>query len=124
MQRVLFSLVCAASLLTACNKPSSDAAPAASAAAPLPGRHVAVVASKDGYEPATIEAKKGESLVLDFKRTSKGDCLAEVVFPTLGIKKDLPLDQTVQIPVKAEQAGDLKFQCGMAMVFGKIHVAD
>ncbi len=109
-----------------CSKPS-DAAPApgpgvASAAVALEGRRVDITASSEGYSPSTIDAKKGESLVLRFTRTTKSDCLAQVVFPGLKITKDLPLNTPVEIAVKADAAGKIPFQCGMNMVHGSVNV--
>jgi hypothetical protein len=113
-----------------CSKPS-DAKPegAASSAAPaqstpLEGRRVDIVAGPEGYTPAAIPAKKGESLVLRFTRTTKSDCLGQVVFPDLKITKDLPLNVPVEIGVKADKVGKIPFQCGMAMVHGAVNVTD
>lgn len=122
--------VAALLLLVACDKPKDAAAQtSSSAAAPAPaqttalvGRRVDVTATNDGYSPSTISAKKGEDLVLRFTRKTKSECLSEVVFPTLNIKKELPVDQTVEIAVKADKEGTIPFQCGMAMVKGKIEV--
>jgi plastocyanin domain-containing protein len=109
---------------TSCSKPS-DAKPEGVAPAQAPavdGRRVDVTAGPEGYSPSTIEAKKGESLVLRFTRTTKSDCLAQVVFPDQKITKDLPLNTPVEIPIKADKEGKIPFQCGMAMVKGSIHV--
>ena len=111
-----------------CSKPS-DAKPETSGAAPAPaqpleGRRIEIVAGPEGYSPSTVHAKKGESLVLRFTRTTKSDCLGQVVFPDLKITKDLPLNTPVEIGVKAEKAGKIPFQCGMAMVKGSIDVSE
>jgi plastocyanin domain-containing protein len=89
----------------------------------LEGRRVDITASSAGYSPSTIEAKKGESLVLRFTRTTKSECLSQVVFPGLQITKDLPLDTPVEIAVKADAPGKIPFQCGMAMVHGSVDVS-
>lgn len=129
MLRRILALSSLAGLLAfafACDKGSSaQASPAASssASAPLVGRRVDVTATNDGYSPSDIPAKKGEDLVLRFTRTTKSDCLAEIVFPTLNIKKELPMNQTVEIAVKADKEGKIPFQCGMAMVKGAITVS-
>jgi plastocyanin domain-containing protein len=107
----------------ACNKGGEASAQPAASAAPLVGRRVDVTASNDGYSPKEIAAKKGEDLVLRFTRTTKSECLSEVVFPSLNIKKELPLNQAVEIAVKADKEGKIPFQCGMAMVFGSIVVS-
>ncbi len=115
-----------AAATASCSKPS-DAQPAASSSATAAGpaaegRRVDITVGPEGYVPSTIQAKAGESLVLRFTRTTKSDCLAQVVFPELKIKKDLPMNTTVEIPVKADKPGKIAFQCGMAMVHGHIDV--
>jgi plastocyanin domain-containing protein len=112
-------------LAAACGNKTSDAGPAQTGGAAAPageGRRVDVAVTADGYTPSTIEAKKGESLVLRFTRTVKGECLAQVVFPEQKITKDLPLNTPVEIAIKAEKAGKIPFQCGMNMVKGSINV--
>jgi plastocyanin domain-containing protein len=120
-------LLCAAALAllaAACDKPSgaSPAGPSGTDAPHAEGRRVEITASNDGYTPSTIEAKAGESLVLRFTRTTKSECLAQVVFPDLKITKDLPMNTPVEVAIKADKPGKIPFQCGMAMVHGTIHV--
>lgn len=115
----------AVTLATACGKsgePTAEAAPAASAAPVANGRLVEINASNEGYKPSTIEAKKGETLVLRFTRTTPSECLAQIVFPDLKITKDLPINKPVDVSVKAEKEGKIPFQCGMAMLKGTINV--
>jgi plastocyanin domain-containing protein len=126
MTRPLLLAALALVVATSCSKPS-DAKPESAAPAPAQspagdGRRVDVTASSEGYSPSTIEAKKGESLVLRFTRTTKSECLAQVVFPDQKITKDLPLNTPVEIAIKADKEGKIPFQCGMAMVKGSIHV--
>lgn len=119
----LFAAVLAA-LSLSCSKPSDagTSAPAGKDAPAGEARKIEVAVTAAGYTPATIEAKKGESLVLRFTRTVKGECLSQVVFPDQKITKDLPMNTPVEIAIKAEKAGKIPFQCGMAMVHGSINV--
>ncbi len=110
-----------------CDKtPKSDAA--ASTAAPnaepvAPGaRRIDITATNEGYSPASVDVKKGETVVLRFKRTTKSECLAEVKIPKLDVKKALPMNEAVEIAVTPKEDGDIPFSCGMEMVHGKIHV--
>jgi plastocyanin domain-containing protein len=106
-----------------CSKPSDAKPETAGAAEPaLEGRRVDITVGPEGYSPSTVDAKVGESLVLRFTRKTKSSCLEQVVFPDLKITKELPLDKPVEIAVKADKAGKIPFQCGMAMVFGKVNV--
>ena len=67
--------------------------------------------------------KKGETVVLRFTRKTKSECLSQVKIPKLDVTKDLPMDKPVEIVVKADEEGDIGFQCGMNMVKGTIHVS-
>ena len=107
-------------------EPSASASPGGSAAPAPPvdpnARKVEINASEKGFTPSSIPAKTGESLTLRFTRTTESECLKAVECPDLKIKRDLPVNAPVEIPIRAEKAGDIKFQCWMGMVFGKIVV--
>jgi plastocyanin domain-containing protein len=123
----LLAALAVAAATASCSKPGdAQSQPAGSSnATPAPateGRRVDITAGPGGYVPASIDAKAGESLVLRFTRTTKSECLAQVVFPDLKITKDLPLNTPVEIPVKADKPGKIAFECGMAMVHGSINV--
>jgi plastocyanin domain-containing protein len=119
----LAAIVLGAAALS-CSKPSAGTEGTALAkdAPALDGRRIDITAGPEGYSPATVEAKKGESLVLRFTRTTKSECLASVVFPDLKISRELPLNTAVEIPVKADKVGKIGFQCGMNMVHGSVNV--
>jgi plastocyanin domain-containing protein len=128
LRLTLLAALALAAAATSCSKPSDarpeGAAPAASTkdAPALEGRRIDITAGPEGYSPATVDAKAGESLVLRFTRTTKSECLSQVVFPDLKITKDLPLNTPVEVAVKADKPGKIPFQCGMAMVHGSINV--
>ncbi len=132
MKPALALLTVLALTAASCSKPSEahqkmegtapTAAPNFTPGPPLEGRRIEITAGPEGYSPSTVEAKSGESLVLRFTRTTKSDCLAQVVFPDQKITRDLPLNTPVEIGIKAEKPGTIPFQCGMAMVHGKINV--
>jgi plastocyanin len=112
----------------ACSKPSEASAQTSTTTANIAqtstavGRRIPIAATLEGYSPASVDVKKGETVVLVFTRTTKADCLAQVVIPDLNIKKDLPQNTPVEIPVKFDKEGKYGFQCGMAMVKGTINV--
>src|SRR5271166_4557813 len=97
MLRLALGLALAAA---SCSKPAETKP--SSTGAPLEGRRIDITAGAEGYSPSTVEAKQGESLVLRFTRTTKSDCLAQVVFPDLKITKELPLNTPVEIAIKAD----------------------
>lgn len=81
-----------------------------------------VTVEEDGYHPSTLDVPAGVPLTLTFKRTTSDTCGAELVFPTLNIRKELPLNQPVDVEL-TPRAGTIAFECGMRMLHGII-VAD
>lgn len=84
------------------------------------GRRVDVTADEKGFQPRSVAVKKGQATTLVFTRTSDDTCATSVVFPELGVKKDLPLKQPVSIDIPADTARTLSFQCGMGMYKSKV----
>jgi plastocyanin len=85
-------------------------------------RIIDITASDKGFEPKSVDAKVGESIVLRFTRKTETECVNAIDFPSLKIKKDLPLNTPVNVPIKADAPGEIKYQCWMAMLFGKVVV--
>jgi len=77
--------------------------------------NVKVTVSDHGFEPSSIQAKRGQPLTLQFTRVSDQTCAKQVAFPELNLTKDLPLNATVTIQVPTDVARTLTFQCGMGM---------
>src|SRR5437879_1055434 len=93
--------------------------------APAPGPHappgsVLVNVTMVGFDPAVIEAKAGQPLKLAFFRPNAANCGNEVVFPDLGIRKELPPGQTVVVDITPLKSGPLGFECGMKMLKGQL----
>jgi plastocyanin domain-containing protein len=80
------------------------------------------VTVKGGYQPATIVAKAGQLLRLNFTRRESTPCGEEVVLPDFGKRAHLPQDKTVPIEVTPEKPGEYEFTCGMNMYKGKLIV--
>jgi plastocyanin domain-containing protein len=95
---------------------------AVTAAAGAEGLQVVDVTVKGGYQPATIVAKAGQALRLNFTRREPTPCGEEVVLPDFGKRAHLPQDRTVPIEVKPEKPGEYEFTCGMNMYKGKLIV--
>jgi plastocyanin domain-containing protein len=83
-------------------------------------RVVSIVVNEDGFAPNRVELKRGDKATLQFRRTSDQTCAKAVVFPELGITKDLPLNQRVNIDIPTDTARTLTFQCGMGMYQSKV----
>ena|ERR1019366_4789149 len=87
-----------------------------------PPGSVLVNISMVGFDPAVIEAKAGQPLKLAFFRPNAANCAREVVFPDLGIRKELPPGQTTVVDVTPSKSGPLGFECGMKMLKGQLIV--
>ena len=77
---------------------------------------------KGGYQPATVIARAGQPLRLNFTRREATPCGEEVVLPEFGKRAHLPQDKTVSVEVKPETPGEYEFTCGMNMYRGKLIV--
>jgi len=113
---------------TACDKKSDSGgqpSPSPASAAVPAGGQVRVTIGDHGFSPGSVSVDKGaagSTASVAFVRTTDQTCAKEVVFPDLGIKKDLPLNQVVTVDVPADAARTLTFQCGMAMYKGSLVV--
>ena len=77
---------------------------------------------KGGYNPEVISVPKGKTTTLNFIRKDQSSCLEEVILGDFKVRKYLPLNQKVAIPITPQQAGSFPFSCGMNMFHGKIVV--
>ena len=109
-------------------KAPAGPAPGASAPATPKGastgdtRRVDVTVGDTGFEPASIPAKVGEKLTLVFTRRTTSPCGGEVVLKSTGEKKELPLNEPVELAVVVDKAGSVDFACGMDMMQGSVVV--
>jgi plastocyanin len=58
-----------------------------------PAQTAKVVVSEQGYEPAKVTLRAGTPARITFVRTTDKTCGTEVVFPSLNIKRSLPLNE-------------------------------
>jgi cobalt-zinc-cadmium efflux system membrane fusion protein len=86
------------------------------------GQTAKVVVSEKGYEPATVTLRAGIPARITFVRTTDKTCGTEVVFPSLNIKRALPLNEPVVIEFTPAKPGAIAFACGMNMLHGTIVV--
>lgn len=79
---------------------------------------------KDGvYNPAHIQVKQGETIRLRFLREDPSPCAAKVIFNSLGKTLELPINESAEIELQLEEAGEIDFTCEMQMYRGKLIVA-
>lgn len=74
----------------------------------------------EGYSPETVRAPAGAALTLVFTRNTDESCGQQLVFPTLNLRRDLPLNQPVEVAVNVPASGELRFTCGMNMYRGAV----
>ncbi len=82
-----------------------------------------VTVGEHGFQPTSLKiplGPAGATVPVTFVRTTDETCAKEVVFPDVGIKKELPLNTPVTIDVPADSSRTLMFQCGMAMYKGSL----
>jgi plastocyanin domain-containing protein len=80
---------------------------------------VAVTVDGHGYHPASVTVAAGRPTTIVFTRTSDEGCGQQLVFPSLNIRRDLPLNQPVEVTV-TPPVGTLAFTCGMDMYRGSV----
>jgi membrane fusion protein, heavy metal efflux system len=81
-----------------------------------------VVVNEQGYEPAKVTFRAGTPARITFVRTTDKTCGTEVAFPSLNIKRALPLNEPVVIEFTPAKSGDIAFACGMNMLHGTVVV--
>lgn len=85
-------------------------------------RTVVLSVTKEGFVPAEVKVRKGEPLKLVITRTVERTCATEIVLAGTGIRRDLPLNQPVEITLTPDKAGTMKYACAMGMVGGVLLV--
>ena len=84
---------------------------------------IAIRVTRSGYEPARIPIVKGQAVQLAFIRADAANCGSSVIFPDLGIRRDLPAGQTTLVELPASNRDELRFSCGMGMLKGALVAA-
>jgi plastocyanin domain-containing protein len=88
---------------------------AAPASEPL---KVDIKVTEKGFEPNSIDVETGRDLLLEVTRTTDSTCSTSIQIPSQKIKKELPLNKTVEIKVGKLKKGEIRFGCGMNMMEG------
>lgn len=102
---------------------SSVGGGAATPPAAAPGVQTArIVVNEQGFDPPKVGVRAGTAARLTFVRTTDKTCGTEVVFPSLNIKRALPLNEPVQIEFTPSRTGEIAFACGMNMFKGMVVV--
>ena len=109
-------------LRPAANAPSATPASSSDGRRSEAAQTAKVVVSEQGYEPAKVTLRAGIPARITFVRTTDKTCGTEVVFPSLNIKRALPLNEPVVIEFTPAKSGDIAFACGMNMLHGTVVV--
>ena len=88
----------------------------------VPADAIRVTVSEAGYEPSRIEVERGRPVKLAFYRKDANNCGGEVVFPSLNVRRELPVGKTTIVEVTPKDSGELAFVCGMNMLRGALVV--
>jgi plastocyanin domain-containing protein len=81
-----------------------------------------VTVDEQRFDPARLTLRAGTPAQITFVRTAEKSCATEVVFPSLNIKRALPLNQPVTIEFTPAKTGEIAFACGMNMLKGAVVV--
>lgn len=84
------------------------------------GKTATIEVTEAGFVPARITIPAGRPVSLTFIRRTEATCATDVQFPTLGLKRDLPLNKPVTLELPPQKAGELRFACGMDMIKGSV----
>lgn len=78
--------------------------------------------TEKGFKPSQVDVKPNTNLILNVTRKTDATCATQISIPAKNIKKDLPLNKTVEIKIGKLEKGEARFACGMNMVDGIINV--
>ena len=93
-----------------------------SIAANIPAGTIRITVGSNGYEPARINVRRGETVRLAFYRADANNCGGEIVFPALNLRRALPVGETTIVEVTPRDTGEISFTCGMDMYRGALVV--
>jgi plastocyanin domain-containing protein len=83
---------------------------------------VRVAVNETSFQPQRLTLRAGVPARVTFTRTSDKTCATEVVFPSLNIRRELPLNEPVTIEFTPDKVGEIAFACGMNMLRGTVVV--
>jgi plastocyanin domain-containing protein len=85
-------------------------------------QEVRVTVTETSFDPQRLTLRAGVPARVTFTRTSDKTCATAVVFPSLKIRRELPLSEPVTIEFTPDKAGEIAFACGMNMLRGTVVV--
>ncbi len=86
-------------------------------------RQIEVLVLSYGFSPAEIHAEQGEAVVLYLRRSDDVHCKDGLEIPARKVVVQLPVDETVPVPLKLDRAETLVVACRNEDVQASIVVA-
>lgn len=112
MSRSITATALALSLLAGVTAQAQDSSP----------RRIAIQVDERGYHPASVRVSRGETVTLVFTRTTRRGCGGTIVIPSRDIRRELPVNEEVEITLTIRERERLTFTCGMGMYRGSLVV--
>ena len=85
-------------------------------------QHARIEITAQGYTPESVKLRRGVPARITFLRTTDATCATEIVIADYGIRRTLPLNQSVAVSFTPKKTGAVGFACGMNMMRGKLIV--
>ena len=79
-----------------------------------------VTVTDASFDPQRLTLRAGVPARVTFTRRSDKTCATAVVFASLNIRRELPLNEPVTIEFTPDTAGEIAFACGMNMLRGTV----
>lgn len=90
--------------------------------AKIPAGAIAVQITPTGFDPVRVPIPAHRAVTLAFIRSGQPNCGNRVVFPELGLTREVPLGGIALVELPAHSPGELRFTCGMGMYRGSLVV--
>lgn len=91
------------------------------AAKPADGvKTIAMAVTDEGFVPANVTLKANEPVKLVVTRKTDETCATAILIDGTDIKKELPLNQPVEVAWTPTKPGKVKFGCAMDMMIGGV----
>jgi len=87
-------------------------------------QEVSMELSYGGYSPSTLYIKKDIPVRWNINVKQMTGCTSSIMIESLGIKKDLQLGNNTIEFTPPKDVNEIKFSCGMRMVWGKFIIND
>ena len=89
----------------------------------VPAGAMEIRITSNGYEPMNVAVPANRKVTLAFLRSGEPNCGTKVVFPELGLTKEIPLGGMALVEIPPSPSGELRFTCGMGMYRGRLVIS-